>query len=79
MTTTFWNSNSILLIVYTKKGSCIITAPYTTILHYVKTMKKNGRKTVGMLLLHDNTLVHMAHIAKAAVNDCDFEEINHVV
>lgn len=33
--------------------------------------------TAGVLLLHDNAPVHKARIAKAAVRECGFEEINH--
>lgn len=80
MATVFWDSKGILLIEYTKKGESITAASYATTLRNLREAikeKRRGKLTAGVLLLHDNAPVHTARVAKAAVRDCGFEEINH--
>lgn len=80
MATVFWDSKGILLIEYMKKGETINAACYASTLCILKEAikeKRRGKLTAGVLLLHDNAPVHTARIAKAAVRDCGFEEINH--
>jgi transposase len=39
--------------------------------------KRRGKLTHGVRLLHDNAPVHTATVAKAAVLECGFQEIDH--
>lgn len=80
MATVFWDSKGILLIEYTKKGETINATSYATTLRNLREAikeKRRGKLTSGVLLLHDNAPVHTARIAKAAVQECGFVEINH--
>lgn len=80
MATVFWDSKGILLIEYTKKGETITGASYAITLCKLRDAikeKRRGKLTAGVLLLHDNAPVHKARVAKAAMQDCGFEEINH--
>lgn len=80
MATVFWDSKGILMIEYTEKGHSITAASYANTLRNLKKAikeKRRGKLTAGVLLLHDNAPVHTGRIAKAAVRDCGFEEINH--
>ncbi|KAF7253399.1 Methyltransferase-like protein 24 [Varanus komodoensis] len=69
MATVFWDSKGILLIEYMKKGETKNAASYATTLHNLREAikeKRWGKLTAGVLLLHNNTPVHTAHISKAA-------------
>ena len=43
----------------------------------VREAKRRGKIGKGVLLLHDNAPVHSAQVAKRAIRDAGFEEINH--
>uniref|UniRef100_A0A8D2KSQ6 Tc1-like transposase DDE domain-containing protein n=1 Tax=Varanus komodoensis TaxID=61221 RepID=A0A8D2KSQ6_VARKO len=65
---------------YMKKGETINAESYATTLRNLREAmkeKRRGKLTTGVLLLQDNAPIHMAHVWKAAVQDCGFEEINH--
>ena len=56
------------------------TACYVSLLHKLREAikeKRQGMLSHGVRLLHDNALVHTAAVAKAAVKECGFEEIEH--
>lgn len=80
MATIFWDCEGILLIDYLKKGSTITGEYYASLLHRLRDsikIKRRGKLTRGVLLLHDNAPVHKSRHARAAVADCSFEEIEH--
>ena len=54
-------------------------AYYASLLHKLRDAikKRRGMLSRGVLLLHDNAPVHTAAVAKAAVKECGFEEIEH--
>ena len=80
METIFWDCREILSIDFKERNTTVNAAYYVSLLH--KLCEANKEKRRGMLshgvhLLHDNAPVHMAAVAKAAVKECGFEEIEH--
>jgi histone-lysine N-methyltransferase SETMAR len=39
--------------------------------------KRRGKLSAGVLLLHDNTPVHMSAKSLAAIRQCEFQQLNH--
>jgi hypothetical protein len=39
--------------------------------------KRRGKFSAGVLLLHDNTPVHMSAKSQAAIRQCGFQQLNH--
>ena len=39
--------------------------------------KRQGKLLAGMLLLHDNSPVHMSAKSQAAIRQCGFQQLNH--
>lgn len=74
-----FGDSSILLIEYTKKGQRISVASYATTLCNLREAikKRRGKLSAGVFLRHDNAFVHTTRVAKNAMHDCGFEEINH--
>jgi [histone H3]-lysine36 N-dimethyltransferase SETMAR len=80
MATIFWDSQGILLIDYMNKGNTVTGEYYANLMHRLRDaikVKRRGKLTQGVLLLHDNAPVHKSRLSKAAVADCGFVEIDH--
>ena len=64
-----------------KERNIIVNAAYfTSLLHKLRDTIKDKRRGMlgrGVRLLHDNAPVHMVAVAKAAVTECGFDEIEH--
>jgi histone-lysine N-methyltransferase SETMAR len=79
MATIFWDCEGILLIDF-KERNTVNGIYYASLLHRLRQEikeKRRGKLARGVLLLQDNAPVHTAAIAKGAVRDCGFTEIEH--
>jgi len=80
MATIFWDCRGILLIDFKERNTTVNAAYYASLLHKLRDAikeKRRGMLSRGVRLLHDNAPVHTAAVAKAAVKECGFEEIEH--
>ena len=80
MATVFWDSSGILLIDYLPKGATMNGEYYAALIAQVREAikeKRRGKLAHGVLLLQDNAPSHTSQVAKRAVRDAGFEEINH--
>lgn len=80
MATIFWDMEGVLMIDYLPHKETITGAYYAQVLEKLKEAileKRRGKCSRGVLLLHDNAPVHKSRIAKAAVKDLGFIELNH--
>lgn len=80
MATIFWYCQGILTIDYLHKASTVTGGYYARLIHRLRDSikaKRHGKLTQGVLLLHDNAPVHKSRLAKAAVAECGFTEIDH--
>lgn len=80
MATVFWDCDGILLIDYLAKGSTINAVYYAELLRKVRQAiveKRRGKLSKGILFLQDNAPVHTARVAKLALKETGFEEIDH--
>jgi hypothetical protein len=61
MATIFWDCQGILMIDYLNKGSTVTGEYYADLMHRLKDsikMKRRGKLTQGVLLVHSNAPVH---------------------
>ena len=80
MTTIFWDCRGIMLTDFKERNSTVNTAYYASLLHKLRDTIKEKRRGMlrrGVHLIHDNAPVHTVAVAKAAVKECGFEEIEH--
>ena len=80
MATVFWDSKGVLLINYKPAGISITGAYYADLMKQLKAaikLKRRGKLSRGVLLLHDNAPVHKSRIEQAAIRECKFEQLNH--
>jgi histone-lysine N-methyltransferase SETMAR len=80
MATVFWDCQGILMIDYLNKGSTVTGEYYADLMHRLRDsikVKRCGKLTQGVLLVHSNAPVHKSRILKAAVAECGFVEIDH--
>ena len=79
MATIFWDFRGIFLINFKERNTTVNDAYCASLLHKLRDdiKKRRGMLSRGVLLLHDNAPVHTAAVAKAAVKECGFEEIEH--
>ena len=80
MATIFWDCRGILLIDFKDRNTTVnaaYCAPLMHKLHDTIKEKRRGMLSRGVHLLHDNAAVHTVAVAKAAVKECGFEEIEH--
>ena len=80
MATIFWDGKGILHIDYMSHKTTITSQYYADLLGRLKESiktKRRGKLPKGVLLLHDNTLVHKGHVAQAAIRKCGFEQLNN--
>ena len=80
METIFWDCRGILLIDFKERNTTVNAAYYASLLHKLHDAikgKRQGMLSCGVCLLHDNAPVHTAAVAKAAVKECGFKEIEH--
>jgi len=80
MATIFWDCKGILLIDFKERNTSVNDAYCASVLHKLRDTvkeKRRGMLSRGVCLLHDNAPVHTAAVAKAAVKECGFQEIEH--
>ena len=80
MATIFWDCRGILLIDFKERNTTVNAAYYASLLHKLRDAikeKRRGMLSRGVRLHHDNAPVHTAAVAKAAVKECGFKEIEH--
>lgn len=80
MATIFWDCEGILLIDYLPKGTTMNGEYYVGLLTKVRQAvieKRRGKISKGVLFLQDNAPVHTAQIARRALRETGFEELNH--
>lgn len=80
MATVFWDCDGILLIDYLAKGSTINALYYANLLRQVRKAvveKRRGKLRKGILFLQDNAPVHTARVARQALKEIGFDEIDH--
>ena len=78
--TVFWDSESVLFLEFMPHKTTIIgdTYAYTMVAkrENIK-LKRRGKLSVGVLLLHDNALAHKSRTSWAAIRNRGFVELNH--
>ena len=80
MATVFWDSKGIILIDYKPAGTSITGEYYANVIKQLRVAikeKRRGKLAAGVLLLHDNVLVHKFRVAQATIRECKFEQLNH--
>ena len=80
MATIFWDCRRILLIDFKERNTTVNATYYASLLHKLCDAikeKRRGMLSRGFRLLHDNAPVHTASVAKAAVKECGFKEMEH--
>lgn len=80
MATIFWDSEGILLIDYLPKGTTMNGQYYANLLSQAReavVQKRRGKLARGVLFLQDNAPVHTARVARQALKDTGFSEIDH--
>ncbi len=76
----FWDQDGVLLTDYLVGGQTINGIYHASLierLHDVISEKRRGKINNGVLLLHDNALVHKSHIVQAAIRQTGLVELNH--
>ena len=76
----FWDSKGIILIDYKLASTSITGEYYANVIKQIRVAikeKRRGKLAAGVLLLHDNALVHKSRVAHAAIPECKFEQLNH--
>ena len=80
MATIFWDCRGILLIDFKERNTTVNAAYCASLLHKLRDAikdKRQGMLSRGVCLLHNNAPVHTAAVAKVAVKECGFKEIEH--
>lgn len=80
MATVFWDCQGILMVDFKERNTTVNGEYYASLLRQLREAikeKRRGKLAKGVLLLHDNAPVHTAAVAKAAVRECGFEELDH--
>jgi hypothetical protein len=80
MTTIIWGCRGILLTGVKQRNTSVNAAYYAPILHILHDAIKGRRSGIlncGVHLLHDHAPVHTAAVAKSAVKECCFQDIDH--
>ena len=79
MATIFWDCRGNLLIDFKERNTTVNAAYYASLLRKLRDAirKRQGMLSRGVHLLHDNAAVHTAAVAKAAVKECGFKEMEH--
>ena len=74
------DGRGILLIDFKERNTTVNAAYYASLLHKLHNAikeKRQGMFSRGVRLPHNNAPVHTAAVAKAAVKECGFKEIEH--
>ncbi|GBP29545.1 Histone-lysine N-methyltransferase SETMAR [Eumeta japonica] len=78
MATTFWDSESVLLIDYLPKGTTMNGQYYANLLAQAGSRTEATWKlSRGVLFLQDSASVHTARVSRQALKDTGFSEIDH--
>lgn len=80
MATVFWESKVIILIDYKSAGTSIKGEYYANVIKQLRLLLKKtnkGKLAAGVLLLHENAPVQKSRVAKVAIHECKFEQLNH--
>ena len=78
----FWDKDGVLLTEHLPCGTTINGPYYASIIERLRSVimeKGRGKVNRGMLLLHDNALIHKYNIVQAAIRQVGFIELNHPV
>ncbi|XP_045445715.1 histone-lysine N-methyltransferase SETMAR-like [Melitaea cinxia] len=78
--TIFWDCEGVLLIDYLPKKTTMNAEYYAGLLKKVREAiveKRRGKISKGILFLQDNAPVHTARIARQALLETGFDEVNH--
>jgi hypothetical protein len=77
--TIFWDCQRILLADFKERNTTVTGEYYASLIYKLKDVikeKRRGKLSQGVRLLHDNVPVHTLVAAKAAIQCCDFQELN---
>jgi len=80
MATIFWDCKGVLLVDYLPQKTTMTGLYYGELLTNLRQAvkeKQRGMLNRGLLLLHDNALVHMSRVAQAVVKDIGFKQLSH--
>jgi histone-lysine N-methyltransferase SETMAR len=80
MASIFWDCEGILLIDFKERNTTVTGEYYASLLHRLRDAikeKRRGKLSRGVLLLHDNAPVHTSIVAKAAIEQVGFKELDH--
>ena len=72
MATFFWGLKGIILTDYKPAGTSITGEYYANVIKQVRIAikeKRWGKLSAGVLLLHDNALVHKSRVAQAPIHE----------
>ena len=80
MAKVFWDEKGLLLLESMPQKTTITGQTYAntiTALRGAIKEKRRGKLSAGVLLLQDNTSVHMSAKSQAAIRQCGFKQLNH--
>jgi transposase len=80
MATVFWDEKGLLPLEFMPQKTIITGQTYAntiTALQEAIIEKRQGKLSVGVLLLHDNAPVHMSAKSQAAIRQYGFQQLNH--
>ena len=81
MASVFWDSEGILMIDYLERGKTVTGVYYADQIRKLRAAikeKRRGKLCHGVLLHHDNAPAHTSAVAKATVQECGFQLLNHL-
>lgn len=80
MASVFWDSEGVLMIDYLERGKTVTGNYYAELIRKLRTVikeKRRGKLRQGVLLHQDNAPAHTSAVAKAAIDECGFELLQH--
>jgi histone-lysine N-methyltransferase SETMAR len=80
MANIFWDCQGILLADFKERNTTVNGEYYASLIYKLKDVikeKRRGKLSQGVRLLRDNAPAHTSVAAKAAVQCCGFQELNH--
>jgi histone-lysine N-methyltransferase SETMAR len=80
MATIFWDCQGILLADFKERNTTVTGEYYASLIYKLKDAikkKRRGKLSRGVRFLHFNAPVHTSVAAKAAIQGCCFQELNH--
>jgi histone-lysine N-methyltransferase SETMAR len=80
MATIFWDCQEFLLADFKERNTTFTGEYYASLIYKLKDVikqKRQGKILRGVWLFHNNVLVHTSVAAKAAIQCCGFQALNH--